>query len=370
MEIKVKKASIYKLIQILETITPSRSVVPVLQNIKISARASELFLYATDLEVGLEYNLKNGYEIIREGQVLLPAKKLSDILGELDEEELIIKEDKGNCLIKPTYESKWFYKFLCIDVSTFPQFLKLEKSSTPIELELADFKDMVNKTSFSVSDGISNYALSGVLLEAKKDEFRMVSTDGVRLSLVRKAILGDKVKPFKAIVPVKAMRILEKVTEQEKRFQIYFDETTMQIKLSNGTFFTRLIEGTFPDYEEVIPKKYKISISVPLQQFISRLRTILVFASERAKTVKLLLKKGSLQFYTTSSETGEAFTKEIPVEHTGEDYLVVLNPDFLHDVARVINDDNIQIYLNEGHLPVVIKEKNDYIHLIMPISMQ
>ncbi|MFN7182162.1 MAG: DNA polymerase III subunit beta [Planctomycetota bacterium] len=371
MQIKVRREKLYRYIQVLETITPTKSVVPILQNLKIAAVRGDLMLFATDLEVGLQYILREGCEIIEGGEILLPAKKLADTLQELDDEEIIIKAEDGTCLIKPTYEGRWFYKFLVIDASNFPQFPKIEKSSTPVELELVDFKDMVNKTSFSVSDGIANYALSGILLESLKNEFRMVSTDGVRLSLVKREIVGGKLKPFKAIVPVKAIRILEKIVDDEKRFSIYFDETTMQIKLSNGIFFSRLIEGNFPDYEEVIPQKYKIKVAIPLDKFISRLRTILVFASERAKTVKLILKKGSLQLYTTSNETGEAFTKEIPVDYSGEDFSIVLNPVFLSDVSRVINDEMIYLYFNEGTTaPVIVKEKDDYIHLIMPISVQ
>jgi DNA polymerase-3 subunit beta len=229
---------------------------------------------------------------------------------------------------------------------------------------------MVNKISFSVSDGISNYALSGICLEMAGDEFRMVSTDGVRLSLVKRSVVGEKIKPFRAIVPVKATKLLEKIADNEKLFYIYFDNTTMQIKLSNGFFFTRLIEGTFPDYESVIPKSCRMKAIIPLQQFVTRLRTILVFASERAKTVKLIFKKNSLQLYTTSSETGEAFTKEIPIEYSGENFSIVLNPDFLNDVCRVINDNNLYMELNDEASPVVIREKDTYIHLIMPISTQ
>ncbi len=369
MEFKIKKDVFRRFVQVLETITPSKSVVPVLQNIKISGLNKELLFFATDLEIGLQYSLKENFEIIKGGEILLPAKKLADTLAELDEEEIIVKEDNGNYLIKPI-KGEWFYKFLGIDPASFPQFPKIEKEGTRIELGLVDFKDMVNKTSFSVSDGISNYALSGILLEVANNTFRMVSTDGVRLSLVKKSIVGEKVKPFKAIVPVKAMRILEKIAENEKMFHIYFDDTTMQIKLSNGIFFTRLIEGVFPDYEEVIPKNYKKKATVPLQQFVSRLKTILVFASERSKTVKLIFKRNSLQLHTTSSETGEAFTKEIPIEYAGENFSIVLNPDFLNDVCRVINDNNIEMEFNDTTSPVVINDKRDYTHLIMPISSQ
>lgn len=369
MEFRIKKDIFRKFVRVLETITPSKSVVPVLQNIKISVSKKELLFFATDLEIGLQYSLKDNFETIKEGDILLPAKKLADTLAELDEEDIVVKEDSSNYLIKPI-KGNWFYKFLGIDPSSFPQFPKIEKEETPIELGLVDFKDMVNKTTFSVSDGISNYALSGVLLEVANNMFRMVSTDGVRLSFIKKNIVGEKIKPFKAIVPVKAMRILEKIAENEKMFHIYFDDTTMQIKLSNGIFFTRLIEGVFPDYEEVIPKDCKKKVIVPLQQLTSRLRTTLVFASERSKTVKLIFKKNSLQLHTTSSETGEAFTKEIPIEYSGENFSVVLNPDFLNDVCRVINDNDIEIELNDTTSPVVINDKKDYTHLIMPISTE
>jgi DNA polymerase-3 subunit beta len=370
MEVKIKKGALQSVVELLETITPAKSVVPILQNIKITASKNALTLYATDLEVGLQQTIKNEIEIIKEGEILLPAKKLADTLAQLDDEEIILKEEEGNYLIKPTYKGDWYYKFLGIDATSYPQFPKIEKGATSIELGLVDFKEMVNKTSFSVSDGISNYALSGILWEAKEGEFRMVSTDGVRLSLVKKIIVGEKVKPFKEIVPVKAVKILEKIADKEKTFHIYFDETSMQIKLSKGVFFTRLIEGTFPDYEEVIPQNYQKKISVPLQQFVSRLKTVLVFTSERAKSVKLILKKGSLKLHTSSSDTGEAFTKEIPVEYTGEDFSIILNPDYLADVCRVITDNNIQMEFQDATSPVLIRDSKDYIHLIMPISTQ
>lgn len=369
MEFKIKKDIFQRYIQTLQTLTPSKSVVPILQNIKISVSKKELLFFATDLEIGLQYSLKDNFEVIREGDMVLPARKLADTLAELDEEEIIVREKDGNYLIQPV-KGEWFYKFLGIDPASFPQFPKMEKGKTPMELGLVDFKNMVNKTSFSVSDGISNYVLSGILIEVTDNEFRMVSTDGVRLSLVKKKIVGEKLKEFKAIVPVKAMKILEKIAENEKVFTIYFDNSTMQIKLSDGIFFTRLIEGTFPDYEAVIPKTYKTKVKVPLQQFVSRLKTILIFTSERAKTVKLIFKKDGLQLHTASSETGEAFTKKIPIEYSGGEFVVVLNPDFLNDVCRVINDNNIEMELDSPTSPVVIKGKEDYIHLIMPISTE
>ncbi|MCE9581625.1 MAG: DNA polymerase III subunit beta [Planctomycetes bacterium] len=333
MRFRCKRADLAQAVGVVASAVPARTSVPILQNIKVSAADGELMLTATDLEMGLRYAVRD-VGIQKSGAAVLPAQKLNQIIRDIRDDEVKVDVDGKLCSIEIEGGS---FKLTGADPQDFPQFPEFDEKKA-VRIGVDDFRDMVRKTAFAVSSEPSRYALTGVLFVIRENEARMVGTDGKRLAYAKKKIKGGPKDEIKVIVPPKALHLVEKIIgEGDEEIQFEFEETQLKAKTSAGTLFARLVEGSFPNYEDVIPGDPDKKVQVNPGELEYRLRLATSMTDDKSRAVKFQLSKDKLKLFARriTGDSGEA-SHEVTVKYDGPDFEISFNPDFFIDFLKVV----------------------------------
>jgi DNA polymerase III subunit beta len=369
MKVICDKNFLLKAFQTVSSVVPAKSSMPVLQNIKLMAEDKMLFLSATDFEVGIQYPIPA--EVKEKGSAIIPDHRLGGILREAMEEPITI-ESSGGIVNLQTKTSK--YKIICMDAAEYPDFPTFnEKKSVAINAN--GLKEMVRKTTFAASQEITRYALTGLLMEIRKKEIRMVASDGKRLAYIKRRSEQDINDDIKVIISPKSLNLLERIIENEdQKLRFEIDETQCKILLpqkdSGGILlFSRLIEGSFPDYENVIPADSDKKIDMSAQELLSSMRKVALVTTDKFKATQITLDNNKMNLLTRTQEVGEAEVK-MPIKYTGEPFKITFNPEFFIDVLRIIGNEDITLGLKDKTSPAVIKQGKDYIYLVMPLTIE
>lgn len=369
MKVVCNKNQLFKAFQIVSPIVPAKSSMPVLQNIKLTTDDKTLFLSATDLEVGIQYPISA--EIKEKGTILIPNSKLGGILRETPDEHITIEGAGGTANIK-TKSSK--YKIMCMDTAEYPDFPAFNEKKS-ISISASGLKEMVSKTTFATSQEMTRYALTGLLLEIRKKELRMITSDGKRLAYIKRRSEQDVETDIKVIVSPKSLNLLERIIEEEEQtLRIETDETQFKVLIPQKdqkgiVLFSRLIEGTFPDYESVIPSDSDKKIEIVSGELLSAMRQVALVTTDKFKATQITLEKDKMTLLTRTQDVGEA-TVELPIKYSGEAFKITFNPEFFIDFLRIVGEDTITLGLKDKTSPAVIKQGKDYTYIVMPLTIE
>ena len=361
MKIKSKTIQISEAFQLLSSVIPARSPRPTLNNIKIETKDNTVELSATDSEIALRYTLSE-VEILEPGVVSIPASKVAAILRETSDETVELESQGEEFLIR-TLDSS--YRLVGDDPHNFP-FVPFIDDATSISIPSKLVSSCIQKTSFATSKEKTRYALNGILVSISDTSVKMVATDGKRLAFVEETFDGEPVESFEAIVPTKAMSILERLADGEAAVAISAQENLVQFVTGSVLLCAKLVEGTFPNYHEVIPTDYSKSVSVNKEMLFSAVRRASLFTSEESKAVNLNVKDRTITLKSHSDTAGDAQI-QIPIEQD-EELEIAVNPEFLIDLLRVSDNENIVLEFMDFNRPLVIKPAEGYVNVIMPIS--
>jgi DNA polymerase-3 subunit beta len=369
MKVICNKNLLLKAFQAVSSVVPTKSSMPVLQNIKLTADEKTLFLSATDFEVGIQYPIPA--EVKENGSVIIPDHRLGGILRETTDEEITIETNEGVVNLQ-TKTSK--YKIMCMDISEYPDFPVFNEKKS-ISINSKGLREMVRKTTFATSQEITRYALTGLLMEIKKKEVRMVASDGKRLAYIKRRSEQNLDNEIKVIISPKSLNLLERTIENEDQIlKIEIDETQCKIlipqKDSKGIFlFSRLIEGAFPDYENVIPTDSDKKIEISAQELLLAMRQVALVTTDKFKATQITFDNNKMSLLTRTQDVGEADIK-IPIKYSGEPFKITFNPEFFIDALRVVGNEEITLGLKDKTSPAVIKQGKDYIYLVMPLTIE
>ena len=248
MKIKILKQLFLKNIQHVQNIISSKSSLPILYNILIEAEKNKVVLTTTDLDMGVSSILET--EVEEEGAITIPAKKFNDVIKELPDEEIFISTMKNNSMVIKC--NKCFFKIIGLPKEEFPKLPEF-KDEPSVIIKQGVLKNMISMTHFSMSHDETRYVLNGALFLFKGKKFAIVTTDGKRLSLVKKDIEKDGLNKA-VIIPSKTIYELNRILGEEGDAKVVFSENQIKFDLKNITIISRLIEGDFPNYEQVVPK--------------------------------------------------------------------------------------------------------------------
>lgn len=340
---------------------------PILQNIKLFTQQNKVFLLGTDLEVGIQYEIPA--EIKEPGGVLLPAYRFGIILRETVDPKITIETDGNSADIKTRDSHFHIMGADPVDYPDFPQF----DTQKAINLEPKGLKEMIRKTIFATASESTRYALTGLLLEIKKKELRLVGSDGKRLAYIKRKAESKISQEIKVIIPRKGMALLEKITEgkdAKQQLQLIVEETQVKFGLPPNIFaFSRLIEGSFPDYEKVIPVDCDKKVELKSDEFYSALRRVALVTTDKFRATKLSFKDNKLILFSRTQDVGEARV-EMTVKNKQPPFEIVFNPEFFMDALRVTNGtENIVMELKDKTSPAVLRMGRDYVYLVMPLSI-
>lgn len=344
-----------------------QNTLPVLGNILIKAEGKKVHFSATNLEISIETSVDA--DVKNEGSITVPAKILTSYASLLDKnEDVELKLADGLALEVNSKTSKTKIKGISAD--EFPSITRVD-SGVKLEISTKNFREMVQQVAFSAQENASRPILSGVLLKSDKAGMSIAATDSYRLS-EKKIKPGKEVNDVVAVVPVRAIFEADRLATGGDTIFIKISDNQVAFSVDGTELVSRLIEGQFPDYHQILPKSHKTTAIVNRDALSLAVRRVSIFAKENNQHMKLeFLNDGTLTVSTDSTEIGEERTT-IPVTLEGATNVIALNADYVLDVLGALSgEENIKIEL-EGKLnPAVFKQEkdSDFIHLIMPLKM-
>ncbi|MFH1853811.1 MAG: DNA polymerase III subunit beta [Candidatus Omnitrophota bacterium] len=362
MKLKILKSELIKNIQNVQNIISSRTNLPILSNILIEAEQNEVKLVSTDLDIGVVSTFKS--EIEESGSLTVPAKRFSDIVKELPDQDILITTMKNNSMSIKC--GKCFFKILGLPKEDFPKLPEFEKEPHVL-IEQGVLKKMLSMTHFSMSHDETRYVLNGALFLFKAGYLTVVTTDGKRLSLIKKETTKDT--PDRSIiVPSKTIYELNRMLSEEGQVKLTFNENQMRFELENITIISRLIEGEFPNYEQVIPAQTKETISVQREPLLLGVKRAALLTTQDSQSIKIDILKNKLVISKSSPNIGEA-KEELETLYKGQEMSIGFNPTYLIDALKVVPKDEIEIEVSGPDKPAVIRIEDWYVYLVLPMQL-
>ncbi len=368
MKISTTKDSLIKGIQAVQNAVSTKTTLPILSHILIDAKKEGVRLIATDLEIGVTVRIEG--EVQEEGAITVPARKFSEIIKELQNQNPIqITSKKGQMISIESSNS--YFKLMGLlkeDFPQLPEFPNNPKAVDSIKLPQKLLKTMIQLTSFAMSHDETRYVLNGILFSFKDKTLKLVATDGRRLAFSEKTV-GDVGNARKdVILPMKTIQELNRNLTDEGDVIFCFKENQLQINLGDITITSRLIEGEFPNYEQVIPKKIKEEFMINTQEFLQATRRASILTNQDSQSIKINIIKDKMIITKNTPELGEA-REEIGVDYKGGELAIGFNPSFLIDVLKNVDDPDVRFGFIDPEKPAVIKSGEDYTYIVLPMQV-
>jgi len=362
MNFKIQKDVLINGIQIVQNIVTSKSVLPILSNILIEAQQDKIRLTATDLDIGISCVVPVNTQ--ETGMITIPAKRFGDIIKELPSDEVSIITKKNNLMLIETESCQ--FRIMGAGVEEFPKLPEF-KDKEVIKLDQADLKEMLRLTSFAVSLDESRYILNGILFQISKGNLGLVATDGKRLAIIEKKMKQGTDKDIRMIVPLKTIHELNRSLKDEGELVLVLGNNQVLFELDGVMIISRLIEGEFPDYHQVIPLPSENKIKVERERFLLAIKRAALLATPDYQAVKLEVFKNKLVVSKSTPDVGES-REEMPMEYSGKEMMIGFNPAYLVDVLKNLALETIELELTDTEKPGVIRT-NGYIYIVLPMRL-
>jgi DNA polymerase-3 subunit beta len=367
MNISITKDQIIAGLQAVQNVVSTRTTLPILSNVLLRAEGGHVEFTATDLDVSVTCKVEA--KVIKSGATTLPVKKLFGIVRELNG-EIEIETDEKN--ISSIRSGSSFFKIHGLSADEFPPLPKF-KDDKKVLLPQENIRAMIRKTSFAVSTDESRYVLNGIFISLKEGKMTFVATDGRRLALVDEEVDISEKSAGEFIVPAKAVNELNRLLQDKGDVELKFGENQASFALKNETGFsvlliTKLIEGNYPNYRQVIPGEAKERIGVGREELVQALRRAEIMTSEKANSVKLAFGKNLLTITANSPEVGEA-RETMAINYKGKELAIAFNPRYLIDPLNALGEDEVFIELIDELSPGVIKINGPFLYVVMPMRL-
>jgi DNA polymerase-3 subunit beta len=371
MKFKVAKDKLLDGLQVVQNVVSTRTTLPILSNVLVRTTSDGVQLVTTDLDVGVSCEVEA--EIGQAGATTLPARRLFAIIRELPAADIDVEVDAKNVASIRCGSS--FFKILGLSEDEFPPLPKVDGAKA-IKLDQAVLKNMLRKTAYAISTDETRYVLNGIFMSFKDDKLTVVATDGRRLALVEHDVELPRGTTAELILPTKAVSELQRLLVDKGTAQISLMENQVAINLlpppQDGkrgiVLVSKLIEGSFPNYRQVIPTETKERIGVERESLLSALHRAALLTSEKSNSVKLTFAKNTLSLTVNSPDVGEA-RETLPVEYKGKELSVAFNPQFLMDPLRNLDADEVFMELTDELSPGVVKVNEPFLYVVMPMRM-
>lgn len=362
MKFKASKDNLLEGIHKVQNVVSTKVTLPILSNILVETKDNLLKLNATDLDIGICCELP--VETLEEGAITVPAKRFSDIVKELPHGDISVHAKKNNQIdIEGTNVR---FKLIGLPKEEFPKFPEFN-SKENVQIEQTVLREMLRLTSFAVSHEESRYVLNGVLIEIDGNIIRIVATDGRRLAKIEKEMDSTLQKDISVIIPSKAIQEINRNLKDEGQVSFVIGQNQVLFNIDETLIATRIIEGEFPNYNQVIPKPIETRIVMNRQELLSSIRRANLLATPDFQAVKFEVFADKMVVSKSTPDVGES-REEIPVDYKGSEMVVGFNPQFLIDFLKNINDEEIEMELMGVDKPAVMRME-DYLYLALPMRI-
>lgn len=371
MKIHCSKEDLAQGVQTIQSALSARTTLPILLNFLLETENRKVKVISTDLEMGVKHYMTA--EVESDGSITIPAKKFSDILHSLpDGHDVELTVDSGGKIQLKCGRSR--FGIIGAPKSEYPILPEFNKQNA-FEAPAGLLGEMVKKTIFAASSDETRHVLNGVFWSAKKGNLEMVATDGRRLSVVVKKA-APAGKDFQVIVPTKILSELLRLLgshdvkpDSAEKLLVGVTDNQIAFQFKDTTLLSRLVGGSFPHYEQVIPSKKDIIVLVETKELLAVTKRASLCAVDRGGSVKYSLKKGALQ--VTASSQNLEFNDELPIDFSGEEFHVAFNPQFVMDALKHVDSEKVSIGLTTPVNPALLEPVGggDYKFVVMPMRI-
>ena len=378
MEIVLNKEDFLNGIKVVKNITSSKGVQPVLSNILIETITSDRVMFiATDLNLGISFKLKA--EVIQTGKITLSAKTLEEIVNKLPDKPIVLKlDEETNVVTISCGKSK--FELIGINANEYPKVFDDAQSAEEdkeFEIKTGLLNKGIKQTAFSTAQNETGSVLSGVCFNIDSNILEMVATDGNRLTRARKEInsKGESVifiTPSRTLVEVS--RIISMLKDDTVKFVLKKNKIVFEFE--NVTFQSRLIDGTYPKYQQLIPTTNEKTVAIDREELIKAIELVSVMVNERTNIVKFNFENNGLEISTDTPESGSG-KDFLDIEYSYENLLIAFNYKYVLDSLKNMDSKNVKVEMSTNLSASIFKpeaeseeEDNNYICLIMPVQVR
>lgn len=379
MKVTCDRSTLLEAVNLVSSVVAPRSPRPQLTCVLLKADKSEgsLTLAGTDAEISLVISRPH-VDVQDEGAALVPADKLRQIISAQDAEPTLTLESEDDMMTITGRDA--VYKVYGYPAEDFPELPAFPEGDGSFSIDARDFDHLIRRTEFSTARENSRYAINGVLLNRNGKKIEMVATDGRRLALAKGVVSEASEGTDTCIIPSKALKVLEKLLAQSAE-SVRLSITTNQVVVSvldesgevTATLASNLVEGTFPPYEDVIPKDQDKKATFDTNTLTSAVRRAALLTNEESRGVRLSFSKGDGNKLVLSSRAPEMGEATIDVElkgYDGDEIEIGFNPAFIIDALKIIEDDEISLEMKSQNKPGLIKSGSDFLYVVMPVNLQ
>ena len=363
MKFTIDRSSFLEVLSKVQNVVPSRSTLQILSNALLQAENGSLILTTTDLDISVRCKAEAVVE--EEGATTLPIRRLVSIVRELSETAISVEVDENDVATLQCGAS--YFKIVGLPPRDFPP-VPVPESSISYQLDGGVFREMLRKTFYAVSMDETRRILTGVLLSFKDGKLTTVATDGRRLALVEHEVEFPPETEKDMVLPCKTVSELQRLLEDDTELRIFSEKTQAIFVHGNTTLSTKLIDGTYPNYRQVIPSAFDERVTLAREDLLTALKRVSVVTTDKSNATVLTFGNNQLTIHTQTPEIGEA-RETIPVKYAGKEITVSFNPEYIMDPLRNIDTDEIYIELSNGHSPAMIKCELPFLYVLMPLRI-
>jgi DNA polymerase III subunit beta len=347
-----------------------RDVKPILKNIKAIVEPERCTLMATDLELGIRLEVRS-VKVEEPGDAIIPAARMLSILREATDTEVTVDSTHDKCMVRGACNE---FEMPSEDPANFPDIPTFNEESYH-EIAAGVLREMIRRTQFAVAVGEARFsATTGILLELDGEQAKLVGTDGRRLALAQgpaKVHGGHSTKGQMPVVPAKAMNLLERsLNEDEEVVRLAVRPNEVLFKTDRAMIYSRLVEGRFPPYQQVIPQKHPLKVPLVVGPFLTAVRQAAVMTDDESKRVVFSFGKHTLTLQAKGAEAGRSHV-ELPVGYDGKPIEISFDPKYLIDMLRILEADAaLTLELLDSNKPALFRnDTGSYLYVVVPLAV-
>jgi len=362
MKITISQEQLSHGLQSVQNVVSTRSTLPILSNVLLRAENDALTLIATDLDITVSVTVEAKVE--QPGATTLPAKRLFEIVRELGSADISIEvDDKQQCILQA---GSSYFKMSGLAAEEFPP-LPTFNENRQVRLKQEVLKDLFKKTSYATSPDASRFVLHGILMSLKDHAVTMVATDGRRLALAEAEVDIPPTSQGDCIIPNKMIDELNRLLGTGD-VDILISPNQVAFKMPNVFLISKLIEGIYPNYKQVIPQETKERITLLREEFLTALRRASIMTSEKSNSVKVHLGRNTLSITANTPDVGEV-RESMAINYQGKEFAIAFNPEFMMQPLKALTNDEVYLELIDELSPGLLKTQGAFLYVLMPMRM-
>jgi len=368
MKFSLSKSKLSNCLQSILQVVPTKSTLPILTNVLIEALENKLKISATDLDISITANIE--CSVAKKGSAVLPAKILFEIIRELPESEITVESTNSRVEIKIPNGS---YKIASVSSDDFPK-LPAVNTKKEIKIEADDLIKMIKKTTFACSTDETRPALNGVLWQTQGDRMQMVATDGHRLA--KMSVENTKLKGMSEdiIIPPKVLNLIPKFIDGgNKEVGVIFGENNIIFNFEDTILTSRLIEGPYPNFEQVIPSENDKKMVISKDELGGAVRRVSILSNTLTHQVKFAIQGNKLTLSTSNADVGGEGKESIDCDFQGDNIEIGYNANYVIEILTKMDSDEVIFELSQpvsaGIIYSPAMPKEDFLCLVMPLRL-